>query len=216
MLGHPHAPEALTREELELLEGEPEVNQYVCIAVIAVSIGIMAATAEWLVESVDFVMAEGKITQEWFGLILLPLVAFAADGFVAILYFAQSLIRHFFHQPAPPTVLAKARAIDLSIQFTLFWMPLLVLLGWWTGKPMHLLFDFFEVAILLGACFIVNYVTADAKTNWIEGYAMVSFYAMVVLCAWFYPGQPEINLMSQCGSVSEAIAHVASGTAAAR
>ena len=76
----------------------------------------------------------------WFGLILLPLVAFAADGFVAIFYFAQSLIRHFFRKPAPPAVLAKARAIDLSIQFTLFWMPFLVLLGWWTGKPMHLLF----------------------------------------------------------------------------
>jgi Ca2+/H+ antiporter len=43
-----------------------------------------------------------------------------------------------------------------------------------------LLLDFFEVAILLAACFIVNYVTADAKTNWLEGYAMVSFYAMIV------------------------------------
>jgi Ca2+/H+ antiporter len=40
--------------------------------------------------------------------------------------------------------------------------------------------DFFEVAILLAACFIVNYVTADAKTNWAEGYAMVSFYVMIV------------------------------------
>jgi Ca2+:H+ antiporter len=40
--------------------------------------------------------------------------------------------------------------------------------------------DFFEVAILLAACFIVNYVTADAKTNWVEGYAMVSFYVMIV------------------------------------
>jgi hypothetical protein len=40
--------------------------------------------------------------------------------------------------------------------------------------------DFFEVAVLLGACFIVNYVTADAKTNWLEGFTMVSFYIMIV------------------------------------
>lgn len=40
--------------------------------------------------------------------------------------------------------------------------------------------DSFEVSILLGACFIVNYVTADAKTNWAEGFAMVSFYIMIV------------------------------------
>jgi Ca2+/H+ antiporter len=40
--------------------------------------------------------------------------------------------------------------------------------------------DLFEVAVVIGACFIVNYVTADAKTNYAEGFAMVAFYFMVV------------------------------------
>lgn len=89
-----------------------------------------------------------------------------------------------FGTPLPPSSLAKARAIDLSIQFVLFWMPFVVLLGWWTNKPMSLLFgessflildsekgfdwfplDFFEVAVLLGSCFLVNYVTADKKVS---------------------------------------------------
>jgi Ca2+:H+ antiporter len=73
----------------------------------------------------------------WFGLILLPLVSVTGDGFLAIFYFGQTL---FLDQPTPPVVLAKARAIDLSIQFSLFWMPFIVQLGWWIGKPMHLLF----------------------------------------------------------------------------
>jgi len=38
----------------------------------------------------------------------------------------------------------------------------------------------FEITILVGACFIVNYVTADAKTNWAEGMMMVAFYVMIV------------------------------------
>lgn len=90
--------------------------------------------------------------------------------------------------------------------------------------------DFFEIAILLGSCFIVNYVTADAKTNWAEGFAMVSFYAMIVrasihnsdynyltswiqqaLCTWFYSGQPEIKVLLSCGSVQEALASLAAG-----
>lgn len=56
--GHvrPQAPEALNRAEEELLEGEPEVNQYVCIAVILLSIGVMAATAEWVSRSSMFVI----------------------------------------------------------------------------------------------------------------------------------------------------------------
>ncbi|KAF8897209.1 hypothetical protein BD779DRAFT_1667217 [Infundibulicybe gibba] len=227
---HPLAPEALKREEEQLATERPEVNQWVCVVMLIISIGIMAATAEWLVESIEFVREEGHIEEEydfltdgrrclltfelrWFGLILLPIVSFAADGVVAIVFFVRSTIHHFFHQPAPPATLAKARAIDLSIQFTLFWMPFIVLLGWWTNKPMSLLFDFFEVALLIGACFIVNYVTADAKTNWAEGFAMVAFYFMIALCAWFYSGQPEIVLLLSCPeSVEEALAMAASGS----
>ena len=131
---------------------------------------------------------------------MLPIVSFAADGTLALVYFIRYLLRHFFKAPVPPTTLARGEAIDLSIQFVLFWMPFLVLLSWWTGKPLTLLFgksryfenvvlmdeltytatDLFQVAILVGACFLVNYVTADSKTNWAEGIAMVMFYLMIV------------------------------------
>jgi hypothetical protein len=83
------------------------------------------------------------ITRRWFGLILLPIVSFAADGAVAVLYFGTSLYHHFFRTPMPPISLAKARAIDLSVQFSLFWMPFLVLLAWWTNKPFGLLFGMY-------------------------------------------------------------------------
>jgi Ca2+/H+ antiporter len=40
--------------------------------------------------------------------------------------------------------------------------------------------DYYEVALLLGACFLVNYVTGDAKTNWVEGLVLVGLYVMIV------------------------------------
>ena len=40
--------------------------------------------------------------------------------------------------------------------------------------------DLFEVTLLVGACFLVNYVTADGKTNWAEGSILIAFYAMIV------------------------------------
>jgi Ca2+/H+ antiporter len=72
----------------------------------------------------------------WFGVVLLPLVSFSADGLVAI----GRYIKHRLGRHAPPTTMAKAQAIDLSVQFLLFWLPFLVLLGWWTDKPLSLLF----------------------------------------------------------------------------
>ncbi|KAG6831877.1 hypothetical protein H0H92_006994 [Tricholoma furcatifolium] len=203
------APEAMRVEEKELRSKEPEVNQYVLIVVLVLGVAIMAATTEWLVESINYIRdTPGLVNRdEWFGMVLLPILSWAANGFVAIVFFIRYVVRHFFEKPSPPTQLAKARAIDLSIQFTLFWMPFLVILGWWAGKPMSLLFDFFEIAVLLGSCFIVNYVTADAKTNWAEGFAMA-------LCAWFYTGQSEIKFLLSCQSVADTLASFTGGSTA--
>jgi len=203
---HRLAPEALKERALEFETKEPEVNPWVCIAMLVVTIGIMAATAEWLVDSIDFVQEKGGITAEWFGLILLPLVSFSGDGFIAILFFLRSCFQYVRGQSAPPVTLANARPIDLSIQFTLFWMPFIVLLGWWIGRPMSLLFDLFEVALIISACFIVNYVTADSKTNWAEGFSLLAYYLMIAVCTWFYKGQGEIRAMVSCDSVAAAIA----------
>ncbi|KAK0201669.1 hypothetical protein DFS33DRAFT_1263842 [Desarmillaria ectypa] len=203
---HPNAPKEMEEREEELAEKEPEISQWVCIIMLIITIALMAATAEWLVDSIEFVREESNIEQEWFGLILLPIVSFSADGAVAIMFFVRYLCRRYLGRPVPPTTVAKARAIDLSIQFILFWMPFVVLLAWWTGRPFSLLFDTFEVALTIAACFLVNYVTADAKTNWAEGFAMVSFYAMIALVSWFYTGQPEIRELLACTSVAGAVA----------
>ncbi|KAG5340471.1 hypothetical protein C0989_001487 [Termitomyces sp. Mn162] len=176
------APAAMMEEEKELLKEEPKANQYVLIVVLLISIAIMAATTEWLVESIEFVRESGNIQEEyalcppysfradelsdrWFGMFLLPICSWAANGFVTIVYFIRYTCKHFFEEPEPPAELAKARAIDLSIQFTLFWMPFLVMLGWWTGKPMSLLFgvylqcgisiegaDLFQISLRLPYC----------------------------------------------------------------
>lgn len=202
------APTAIKEHEEKLKNEDPEVNQWICIAVIAVAVTLMAVTAEFLVESIENVNERLDHREVFFGLVILPIVSFAADGAVAVIYFVRSLYHHFFQiRTMEPIPLAKARAIDLSIQFSLFWMPVLVLLGWWTHKPFHLLFDLFEVAALVGACFLVNYITADAKTNWAEGFAMVAFYTMIGLCAWYYPGQPEITVLLTEGSIAEALVH---------
>ncbi|KAI0699514.1 hypothetical protein C8T65DRAFT_581067 [Cerioporus squamosus] len=209
------APAAIKHHEHELLEEEPLTNPWACMIMLVITVAIMAVTAEFLVESIESVREAGGITEEWFGLILLPFVSFSADGAVAVVFFLESVYDQITGKKIQtPSMLARGRAIDLSIQFTLWWMPFLVLLGWWTTRPMHLLFDFFEVALLLGSCFLVNYITADAKTNWVEGLIMIAFYVMIAVTAWFYPGQPEVEFMLECpGTVAEAVAAGAEGGA---
>ncbi|KAH9939646.1 uncharacterized protein BXZ73DRAFT_43395 [Epithele typhae] len=196
---HEDEHDALKEHELRLLEEEPLTNPWACLVMLLVVVALLSATAGLLVKSIESVREGSNITTEWFGLILLPVVSYSADGTVTVVFWLERRIRsHKKKQHIEPSILAEGRAIDLSIQFTLWWTPLVVLLGWFTGRPMHLLFDYFEVAILVGSCFLVNYVTADSKTNWAEGFIMIVFYVMIALTAWFYPGQPEIKLMLEC------------------
>ncbi|KAI0262088.1 hypothetical protein BC834DRAFT_829364 [Gloeopeniophorella convolvens] len=202
---HPDIPPEALRKERELEEAEPEVNPGACLVLLVITVALMGVTAEFLVDSIEFVREAANIQEEWFGIVLLPIVSFSADGAVALVYFARQALRSFFGKPEPPENLAEARAIDLSIQFLLFWMPFVTLLGWWLDKPLSMLFDLFEVTLLVGACFLVNYVTADAKTNWAEGSILISFYAMIGLSAWYYTGQPEVRLMNACESIAAAL-----------
>ncbi|KAG9080869.1 hypothetical protein FS749_007871 [Ceratobasidium sp. UAMH 11750] len=121
------------------------------------------------------------------------------------MYFIRS---HLFSQDLPPPEdLAKAKSIDLAIQFTLFWVPVLVLASWIVKTPLSLLFDHFEIVIVVGASFLVNSVTQDGRTNWAEGLIMVGFYVIIAVAAWFYPGDPEAHFMSYCGSLSSLFAN---------
>ncbi|KAG8960678.1 hypothetical protein FRC03_006265 [Tulasnella sp. 419] len=198
------APQSEKKEEQRTEQEAPKVNPWACIVFLVVTVGIMAATAEWLVKSLEYVVKGKSITEEWFGLVLLPMVSFAGDGLVGVVYFVETLLQM---SPPPPQEIAKGRSIDLSIQFTLFWAPFFVLIAWWTHKPMSLLFDLFEVAVIIGSCFLVNYVTQDAKTNWAEGLVLVTYYVMIALVAFFYPGQQTHRHLLACGtSVAESVA----------
>jgi len=208
----PHAPLPVHKAEEETRVTKPKMRPLVCILLLLVTVPLMAVTAQWLVDTVEFVRHKGDITEEFFGLILLPFASFSADALMSVVYFIRKL---FFpgSNPLRPEELAEGRAIDLSIQFTLFWMPTLILVGWWTHRPFSLLFDLFEVTIVVASCFLVNYVTQDNKTNWAEGLIMISFYVMVALAAWFYHGQFDIRIMSaeSCETVATALTQALGG-----
>jgi Ca2+:H+ antiporter len=128
-----NAPPEIIEEEEHLARAMPDVNVWAACATIAVTVALVAVTAEFLVESIEHFRVRDPqdesiehsrthaLQDEWFGLILLPLVSFAADGAVATIFFVRYMFGLFFGRPEPPAQLAKGRSIDMSIQFTIFW-----------------------------------------------------------------------------------------------
>ncbi|KAG8751904.1 hypothetical protein FRC12_012210 [Ceratobasidium sp. 428] len=198
-----HGARESFEEEAEHHE-EPEIGPWVAVTLLIIVIGLLSVTAEWLVKSIEPVRETELFTSEWFGLILLPLVSYAGDGLNTIMFFIRSNL--LAQNVTPPDDLAKAKSIDLSIQFTLFWIPTLVLVAWGLNEPLTLLFDHFEVVVVVGACFLVNSVTQDGQTNWSEGTIMIGFYVIIALAAWYYPGEADAHFMLYCKSIQELLA----------
>jgi len=169
------------------IEEQPKVNFWASFGTMVIVAVLMAVTAECLISSIQ--PMKTSVSEEWFGLVLMPFVAFAADGLLGFTYFICSRFYHWFGEPSRPAgSFAETRAIDLSIQFMLFWTPILVLMGWILDEPMSLLFGLFEVMLLISTCFLLNYVTLDSKTNWAGGVILITFYITVAITAWFHPG----------------------------
>ncbi|KAG8726918.1 hypothetical protein FRC12_022983 [Ceratobasidium sp. 428] len=132
-------------------EHKPEIGPWPALILLLISVGCVTVTAECLVIGIKPIREQSDekklFTDEWFGLVLLPLLSYAGDGLNTTMYFIRS---HLFSQDlAPPEDFAKAKSIDLAIQFTLLWVPMLVLAAWIVKTPLTLFFGMLFLSLIL-------------------------------------------------------------------
>lgn len=178
-LTHAQAKEAAENPNVQTQLVEPEVETpqmnvgaaVVLLIIITVLVGV---TSEWLVDSITGVTETGAISQQWVGLILLPIVGNAAEHVTAVTVSYKDKLD-----------LSMGVAVGSSIQIALFVIPVIVLLGWAAGKPLTLLFDPLESIVLFLTVVLVNATVADGKSNWAEGMILMSLYVIIAVTFWY-------------------------------
>jgi Ca2+:H+ antiporter len=116
--------------------------------------------AEFLVDSIDSLVATAHISETFTGLILLPIVGNAAEHVTAVVVALKDKMD-----------LAMGVAIGSSMQIALLVTPLLVILGWIIDRDMTL---HFETVVFFLSVLVVTYVLINGKSNRLEG-AMVRY-----------------------------------------
>lgn len=156
-------------------EGEdPQLHFWVAVATLTASTVVIALCAEFMVDSIDAVTKSGGLSEEFVGLILLPIVGNAAEHATAVTVAIKDKMD-----------LAIGVAVGSSMQVALFLIPLLVIIGWGMGiEDMTLSFDLFQVAVLFVSVLLVNYLIGDGKSHWLEGQLLVCLYFIIAVCAW--------------------------------
>jgi len=168
-------------------EAVPKLSFAACIVLLIVDTVLVSFTADFLVDSINGLTASGKISKEWVGLILLPIVGNAAEHVTAVTVSVKDKL-----------TLSLGVAVGSSIQIALFVIPLLVVIAWIGGKPLTMLFDPFESVVLFLTVLTVNYVVQDGKTNWLEGMILMNLYVIIAVSFWFYPGSDPASTLLTC------------------
>ena len=162
----------------ELFEAdEPEIPQLTlagAIVTLCASTVLIAFCAEFMTSSIKDV--SGSVSEEFIGLILLPIVGNAAEHATALTVACKDKMD-----------LAIGVAVGSSMQIALLVLPLSVVLGWiiGTNPVMTLDFDGFQIVVLFVAILLVNYLIQDGKSHWLEGALLMSLYLIIAVTAWY-------------------------------
>lgn len=115
-------------EEVE--EDDTTMSPWSAGAVLVLTTLLVSFCADYLVDSIDDIVATHNISKNFIGLILIPIVGNAAEHVTACVVAVRNKMD-----------LAMGVAIGSSIQIALLVTPFLVILGWIIGQPMSLHFE---------------------------------------------------------------------------
>lgn len=151
------------------------------IVVLIIATVFIAWMSEQLVGSVEHTAEAWGMSQVFIGVILLAIVGNAAEHSTAVLMALKNKMN-----------LSINIAVGSGIQIALFVAPLLVFLSYaitpaGTG-PMDLVFTPFELVAVVVSVLVVESVSNDGESHWMEGVLLLAVYVIIGMAFYFLPG----------------------------
>ncbi|KAF2398462.1 calcium/proton exchanger [Trichodelitschia bisporula] len=155
-----------------------EISTRSALALLVVSSGLVSVCAEFLVDSIEHVVAHSHLTEAFLGLILLPLLGNTAELGTAVTMAVKNKID-----------LAINLTLGSAIQITFFMAPTVITIGWATGREVGLGFDMFQTIALVVTMLLVNFMMAGGRVNYLLGALLLMSYVIIGIGAYFLPDQ---------------------------
>ena len=137
------------------------------VLILVISTILIAIESEFLVDGIDPITKSLGWSEFFVGIILIPIVGNAAEHSTAIVMALKDKMD-----------VALEIAIGSSLQIILFVAPILIFLSL-LFTPMSIVFNEFELVALIASVVIVNRVSHDGESNWLEGIQLLAVYAII-------------------------------------
>lgn len=165
--------------ELDRMEEEEQHQPWSVgrsVITLLIATAFVALISEFLVGAVEGARASLGLTEVFVGVIVVAIIGNAAEHSSAILMAMRNKMD-----------LSLGIAIGSSLQIALFVAPVLLFASYLFGRPMNLEFTLPEVFAVIASVLIVEQISSDGESNWIEGVQLLSVYAILGILFYFLP-----------------------------
>jgi len=161
-------------EEDEGEEDPPDLSAPTAAVLLGVATVVTSFATDFLIDALKGTLESWNVSQEFVGIILLPIIGNAAEHYTAITVAMRNKMD-----------LSLGVAAGSSCQMALLVTPFTVIVGWIMDKEMTLNFHAFQLAVLLFAVLLVSSILSNGRSNWFEGYILLVTYFVVALVYFF-------------------------------
>ncbi|WYZ45443.1 hypothetical protein EsH8_VIII_000759 [Colletotrichum jinshuiense] len=158
---------------------KPKLTLTECIIALVISITLVTFMAIFLVEQIAPIVERHNISDPFMGLILVPLVEKAAEHLTAVDEAWDNQMNF-----------ALSHVLGATLQTALLNAPLVTIVAWGLHKHMDLVFEIFDISMLILAILTVGNFLRDQKSNYLEGFLCVIVYLAIAVAAFYYPNPP--------------------------
>ena len=170
----------VTHEHLFRTPGSDERAEWSvrkAVTVLVASTVAVAVMSDLLVHSLETTIRDLGLSKLFVGLVIIPIIGNAAEHGSAVLMAVRDKLDATLEI-----------AIGSSVQVALFVAPVLVLISLATSHQMDFVFATFEVIAVALAAVIVQLVSRDGKSNWLEGAQLMGAYVIMAISFLFVKG----------------------------
>ena len=164
----------LYMEEVGKFESKWSIQKSILI-LLAATLAV-AWMSEILVGSIEPVVAVFGWTELFIGVIFVAIIGNAAEHASAITMALKNKMD-----------LAVQISIGSATQIVMFVMPALILISLMFPTQMSIVFNPFELIIIVSSVMIANLIIEDGETNWFEGLQLVVAYVIIAVAFFLHP-----------------------------
>lgn len=157
-------------------EDHPSLSLFGALGMLGGITIIVAICSEFLTGAIEEVSKTSGLSEEFLGLIVLPIAGNACEHITAVFVAVKNKMD-----------LSLGVALGSSIQIAIFVLPVVVLVGWlpFVDRPMDLNFSPLAVQLTTLSVILAYFVSSDGRSNYLMGLQLVFVYLLIAL-VYFY------------------------------